>query len=375
VLRVGGTELAIDPSWLLIFAFVTWTTSTYVIPVRLVDAAVQTGTRVTTPEALVWIAGVVTSLLVFGSILLHEAAHAAAAVRTGIPVRRIRLFVFGGVAEIAAEPSRPRQEFVITVVGPLASGVLGGVLVLAGGLLPEATLLGVTTRWLGEVNLMLAAFNLLPGFPLDGGRLLRSAVWAATGSLRTATRVASLAGSALGIGLILYGVAQFVLLPSLVPSLWAVLVGWFVWSAARSSYRDLLRRERLAKFTVRDILRQDHVAVPDDGTVSEFIERRMGDDRLAAYPVVDPTGSLLGVVSARAASGVPPERRASTLLRQVVQPPDAAALVRPDVSLLEVFAHATATGRRRFLVLDGDRLVGWIDLADAAGDRLVETET
>jgi Zn-dependent protease len=365
ILRVGGTELVLDWSWLLIFAFVTWTTVTSIIPFRLY------GFSSTQPNLEVLLGGVVTSLLFFGSIVLHEAAHAYVAVRTGIPVRRIRLFIFGGVAEIASEPERPGQEFVITIVGPLTSAALAGAFLALSAAMPSASLLGVATGWLGQMNLILAVFNLLPGFPLDGGRLLRSGVWAVTGNLRAATRVASFAGSALGLTLIVVGVAQFLspfrfqVLGGGIGSIWAIVIGWFLWSAARASYRDLLRREWLGAKFVRDILRHDHYPVPHDGTVAEFLDHGLADDRFGLRPVVDALGALVGVLTPEHALGVARETRAQTLVRDVADPADAGGIVAPELDLAVVLDLAERTGRRSFFVVEHGRLVGWIHVADA----------
>ena len=369
IFRLGQTDVVVDPSWLLIFAFFIWTTSRSIIPNRLYDEAVKAGIAPTDTGVLVWVAGAVISLMFFASILAHEAAHAWTAVRSGIPTRRIRLFIFGGVAEIAREPERPRQEFVITIVGPLASALLAGLFLLLASALPPASIARVAVQWLGEINLALAVFNLMPGIPLDGGRLLRSAVWGVSGSLQLATRVASIAGSLLGAALIGFGVlsALSVLGPadtSIVGALWPILIGWFLLSAARSSYRDAVRRERLRGLTVRDILRADHEAAPSDGTVAELILRGMAAEPGAIRPVVNETGGLIGLVTGADAHRVPLARQTVTTLGDIARPREGLVVLDPERPLVEVLEEAARSGRRRFFVESDGLLVGWIDLVD-----------
>ena len=362
---VGGTDFNIDVSWLIIFAFVTWTTATSVIPIRLMDASFSTGVQLDVTRLEVWAAGVVTSLLFFGSIVAHEAAHTVAAVRTGIPVRRIRLFIFGGVAEIEREPERPGQEFFITIVGPLASFALAGLFMALSSQLPAASIPSVTARWLAEMNFVLAVFNMLPGFPLDGGRILRSIVWAASGNLVLGTRVASFVGSALGVALIAFGVIQFVFLGGSVQSLWTAVIGWFLWSAARSGYRDALRRERLRQYRVRDFLRPETGAVPADGSVQEFIERGLYHDRFGLRPMVDSYGTFVGVMDGDDVREVPLEARVETRLRDLARPVDPDVVLAPDDPLEVMLNRAAETRQRRFFVVEHGRLLGSIDAADA----------
>ncbi len=366
---IGATDITVDVSWLIVFGFIIWVTATSVIPGALLQAGIQAGVRPEASPAGLWAAGLVTSLLFFGSILAHEAAHAMAAVRSGIPVRRIRLMIFGGVAEIESEPERPGQEFWITIVGPLTSAALGGLFLALGNSFPPVTVPAVTALWLGQVNLLLAAFNMLPGFPLDGGRILRAAVWAWTGSLLRATRIASYGGVALGAGLAVYGLANLLLgqvfaLRSILDPLWAIVLGWFLWSAARGGYRETLRRVVLNGRRVRDILRQQTGAVPGDGTVSEFIERGLYGDGFGPRPVVDRDGTLLGVLDADAVRDVPPFMRDDMALRQAARPLEPAQVVHPNDTLDVVMNRAAEDPRLVFFVIESDRFLGTIDIRD-----------
>ena len=361
---VGGTAFNIDASWLIIFAFVTWTTATSVIPVRLIDASLSEGVRLDVTWPAVWAGGVVTSLLFFGSIVAHEAAHTVVAVRTGIPVRSIRLFIFGGLAEMAREPDRPGQEFVITIVGPLTSAALAGLCFALANQFPPASIPSVTAGWLGELNRGLAIFNMLPGFPLDGGRILRSIVWAVTGDVVRGTRVASFVGSALGAALMAFGLIQFLLLGGAVQSLWTAVIGWFLWSAARGGYRDAILRQQLHRYRIRDLLREESGAVPGDGSVQEFIERGLYHDRFGLRPVVDAAGTLIGMLEGDDVRDVPLEERVYTLLRDIARPVDLMAVVAPDDLLSVVIDKAYETDRRLFFVVEDGRVLGTVDTVD-----------
>ena len=361
---IAGTDINLDASWLIIFAFVTYTTATSIIPVRLAAESFRNTVAVEASELTLWLAGLVTSVLFFTSILLHEAAHAVVAVRTGIPVRRIRLFIFGGVAEIDREPNRPGQEFLITIVGPLMSAALGGSFIVLAGNFPATSIPHVTITWLGHMNLVLAVSNMLPGLPLDGGRILRSILWAIFGNFLRATRIASFFGSAFGVAFIVYGLARlFIQAPSL-QSIWILLIGWLLWSSARGGYRDAQRRERLKGVQVRDIFHSDTGAVPDDGTVQEFMERGLYNDRFGIRPVVDTFGFLVGVLFGDDVRAIPLERRSDMRLRDVARPVDTALLMDPNESLESVFDRARENNFRRFLVVERGRLIGAVDVSD-----------
>ena len=361
---MGGTAFNIDATWLIIFAVVTWTTATSLIPRRLIEASVAAGVQPDATWPMIWAAGVVTSLLFFGSIVAHEAAHTVVAVRTGIPVRSIRLFIFGGLAEMDREPDHPRQELFITVVGPLTSAALGGLFLALGNQMEATSLPSITANWLGEMNLALAVFNLLPGFPLDGGRILRSIVWAVTGDVVRGTRVASFVGSALGVAIMAFGLIQFLLLGSALQSLWIVVIGWFLWSAARSGYRHAVLRQQLHRFRIRDLLKPESGAVPSDGTVQEFIERGLYQDRFGLRPVVDAAGKLIGMLEGDDVRDVPLEERVYTVLRDIARPVDLMVVVAPDDQLSVVIDKAYETDRRFFFVVEEGRVLGTVDAVD-----------
>jgi Zn-dependent protease len=252
--RIAGIEIRVDTSWVVIALLVT-----YSLYLQLTESfeGLQTGVAVL-------LAGLF-ALLFFGSVLTHELAHAVTALRRGIPVRGITLFLFGGATHAKVESKGPGEEFVIAGVGPLTSLVLGGVFLLLGYV--GRTFLGLPLaggfRYLGVVNLMLAVFNMLPGFPLDGGRVLRAIVWRATGSLSRATRVASIAGQVVGYLIIGVGVL-FLTQGVLVSAIWLASIGWFLSQAARSSYEELQIRRMLESVEAEDLMSPELVSIPAD---------------------------------------------------------------------------------------------------------------
>ena len=367
-MRIGDTAISLDPSWLIIFVIIAWLTSLSVIPSRLLEAAASAGVAPPPPgpQASYWAGGLLASVVFFVSILAHEAAHALVAVRRGIAVPRIRLFVFGGVAEISQEPRAPSEEFAIAIVGPLASAAIGGAFLALAQALPAATVPRVTAQWLGEINLYLAAFNLLPGFPLDGGRVLRSVVWGVTKNVHTATHVASMAGAGFGILLILFGVVQFVAFrASGVQALWAVFIGWFLWSAARSAYREAARRRRLSTMTVRDVTRAfSQAPFAHDAVVADVEHVVRTETAALVWPVADASGDVYAMVTTRDLATVPPFLRVTTRMGDLAREIDPADVLEPDTPLDDVLDDAQRRQRGYYFVSARGRVAGWIFVGD-----------
>ena len=365
VLRVGGTGLTIDPSWLLIFAFVTWTTSTSVIPIRLVDEAVQSGARLTTLGALVWVAGAITSLLFFGCILLHEAAHALVAVRTGIPVRRIRLFIFGGVAEMEQESPSARAEFMVTIAGPIASFVIALVFfgcAMTGEYAGWAISVTCVMEYLARINGLLAVFNLIPAFPLDGGRILRSALWTWKDNLPWATRIASMIGSGFGTGLIGFGVLS-ALFGNVIGGLWWCLIGMFLRNAAGRSYEQLMLRKALEGEKVREFMQPETMTAPETISVEELMDDYVYTHHFKMFPVVR-NGALIGCVTTRRVKELPRDAWRYTTVRELAEPCSQDNSIHPDMDAMQALAKMKRADVSRLLVVDDGHLVGIVTLKD-----------
>ncbi len=295
--RVFGINIRIDWSWLFIFLLVTWNLAT-VFGESHADWGV----------GLSWGTAVVAALLFFASVLAHELAHSLAARAQGVPVRSIILFLFGGVSSIERDPDSPRNEFLMAFVGPLTSIVLGGVLLgIAGATMgplaqtiadPSAAIaelnpLSTLLMWLGSVNVLVDVFNLIPGFPLDGGRVVRSVVWAVTGNLQRATRVASWLGQAIAWLTIISGIAMVfgVEVPffgtGFVSGLWLAFIGWFLNGASVQSYQQLVVHDILDGVQVARMMRTDPPTVQASSSVNSLVhDHIMGTDD-HAFPVLE----------------------------------------------------------------------------------------
>jgi Zn-dependent protease len=353
--KLAGFQVALDWSWLIIAVLITWTLARGVFPSYYPDL---------TPAAYGSM-GVIAALGLFASIILHELGHAAVARRYGLPIRRITLFIFGGVAEMEAEPERPAVEFWVAIAGPVVSFLVALVCWLllqagsgAGAGLP---LVGVLA-YLATINLILAVFNLVPAFPLDGGRILRAALWHWKGSLRWATRVSSAIGGGFGIALIVLGVYR-VLTGDLVGGMWWFLIGLFVRFAAQASYQQVVMREALRGVPVRRIMTADPITVPPGITIADLIDDYVYRHRHNMFPVVD-GGRLVGCVSLNEIKRVARDRWPSTTVAEVMRPCSGATAISPDMDAMAVLAHMTRTQNSRLLVTEGDRLVGLITLRD-----------
>src|ERR671935_2323425 len=252
--RVAGVEVRVDSSWAVIALLIT-----YSMYLRVSQVYPDT------PTAEAVVVAVVGAVLFFGSVLVHELAHALASQARGIRVQDITLFLFGGATRARVESRGPGDEFLIALVGPLTSGILAGLFGIVAGLGREVLSrpLAGTFGYLAWTNLLLAVFNLVPGFPLDGGRLLRSAIWKTTGSLGRATRIASVAGQGVGWLLVAAGVA-WLLAGDLAGGIWFAFIGWFLVQAARSSYQELQLQQLLRRVEAEDVMAADLRRIPPD---------------------------------------------------------------------------------------------------------------
>lgn len=350
--RVAGIEVAVDATWVLIFLLLTVSVGT-----RLQLAHEQWGGIPT------WGMGLVTSLLFFGSIVLHELGHSLVAQRTGVRVRSITLFVFGGLAALESEPRRPRDEVLIALAGPLVSAALGIGFLAIGRALGDAPgfreLLGEALEWLGHINLTLAAFNLVPGFPLDGGRVLRGIVWARTGSFERATTVAAASGSVFAYSLIALGALTAIFAGQLLGGLWLVFIGWFLLSAARATVGQVVLERILESVRVGDVMvAVDEARVDRSDTVEHVLSEAVLRHGLRAFYVVDGAGGLEGLVTLRELSGVPAEERAQRRLGEVMLDVERLALLAPDENGWTALRRMAERSVNQLPVVEGRRLLG-----------------
>ncbi|MBP1658924.1 MAG: rane endopeptidase, family [Candidatus Aminicenantes bacterium] len=356
--RIFGFEVKVDWSWLILGALIVWSLATKLFPDESKGL----------DRAAYWIMGIAGALGLFLSIVFHELWHSLVARRFGLNMRGITLFLFGGVSEMADEPPSPKAEFFLAVAGPVSSIVLAALLLAAGVLVRAGggpTPANKVLSYLVILNLGLAVFNLIPAFPLDGGRVLRAVLWKTWNDLRRATRVAASVGAGLGAGLMFFGVLQF-LMGGSVWGIWTFVIGMFVRSAARSSYQQLVFRQALEGVPVKKFMVADAVTVTPSTSVEKLVEDYIYKYHFKMYPVVD-DGKLVGCVTLDQVKGIAREGWASHRVAELSRACAPENTIGPDEDVMKALALMQKTGRSRLLVAEGGRLAGVIAIKDILG--------
>lgn len=348
--RIFGIEIGLDKTWIIIFLLVTVTLASQF----RMQYENWSGT-------LYWTTALATSLLFFASLLLHELGHSVTSNKLGLPIHSITLFIFGGVARLTREPDRPRDEFLIAVAGPIVSVILGfGFLALAR-VIPDERVgqqaLGATFAWLGRINLILVVFNCVPGFPLDGGRILRSALWAATKDHYKATRIAGGFGAAFAYFLILMGILIGFAAGNFISGLWMAFIGWFLLQAANSSVTQVFVRDRLSTIHVGDVFNEHYIRIPAAMSVAELVEGLVLRQGHRTFFVED-NGAIVGLVTLHEARKVPREEWSTTPVRQVALPIDRVHSLRRDNTLWEALMMMDEEEVNQLPVLENSTLLG-----------------
>jgi len=365
-----GVRVHADWSLLIIFALVLVNLGAGVLPAWHPDWS----------AALTWGTALGASVLFFASLLAHELSHAVVARRNDIPVSRITLFLFGGLAHMESEPPSAKSEFRMAIVGPLTSIVIGAAAIGLGSALagadfrstfhddPQAAMQGLgplasLLLWLGPINVLIGLFNVIPGFPLDGGRVLRSILWWTTGDLRKATRWATTGGRVFAWVLMAWGVMNLVG-GLLVQGMWLLLIGWFLHGAARMSYEQLLVREGLRGVPLERLMRTRFATVEPDTTVERLVREELMAADQRAFPVVERGGELLGLVCLEDLRGVPQERWDATPVSEIMTRTDALRTLTPADTAQQAFELLARREIDQVPVLDGRRPVGLVRRQD-----------
>lgn len=358
LVTVSGFDIKVDPSWALIAALVTWTLSQQYFPATLPDQTSQ----------MYVVMAVVAMLSFFASLLLHELAHSVVARRFGVQIKGITLFLFGGVAELAEEPKSATAEFWIALAGPAMSLSLSAVfwlLARLSGQILTAPAVTETLSYLAAVNLVIALFNLVPAFPLDGGRVLRAYLWHRHGDILRATKAAARSGTIFAYGLMFLGV--LVLFQGLlITGLWYIMIGFFVLGAARGAYHSQIMDNAFAGKTVGNLMVQNPVVVSPELTLSDFVNTVVMSKRVSFAPVVE-DGILLGQIDKDVLSVIDHDNWSNTRVGDVFAGLDVATTISPDMPISGLLAQIAQTGTRKFLVVKDHTLLGVITLANLIG--------
>lgn len=361
--KLFGIPFQVSYTWFLIFGIVTFSLAYGQFPRQ----------HPFWPQSTHIILGVITSLLFFASVIVHELAHGAVAKALGIPVKSITLFIFGGVAQIGSEAGRPVSELVMAGIGPFSSLVLAALFALVWMIsepihAPTAALSG----WLASINLSLAVFNMVPGFPLDGGRVFRSILWWITGNYQRSTLIAIFVGQAIAYLMIIGGIALVVANPRILMSgIWIVLIGWFLERAAVSSRRQLRIRDYLQGYKARDLMAREFSPVQQGTTLEEIVERYVMPTRWR-WPLVLDGNRLMGVLTLKGIRRFARSQWPSVNVEQAMTPVETLQKISPEDSALQVLERLDEDGVGHVLVVEDGRFLGIVaaeDIMELVGAR------
>ena len=354
--RIFGFEVGIDLSWIILAILIAWSLSVGLFPVRYKGFS----------SHVYWLMGIVGALGLFFSIVFHEMSHSLVARKYGMKMKGITLFIFGGVAEMGDEPQNPKAEFMMAIAGPISSIFIGLVFYgfyIVGRQNGWSEPISGIVQYLAYINGLLAAFNLIPAFPLDGGRVLRAILWGWKKSLRWATRVSSRIGTGFGILLIILGVFQF-LTGNVLGGMWWFLIGMFLQGAAKSSYQQLLIRRALEGEPVQRFMKSDPVTVPPSLSIAQLVEDYIYKYHHKMFPVVEGTDRLIGCVMTKQVKEIPREEWSQKKVGEIAVHCSAENTIGPRVDAMKAISLMSKSGLSRLMVTEGNRLVGVIALKD-----------
>ena len=353
--KVFGFEIKIDLSWIFIAVLIAWSLAIGYFPFRYKNLSTQT----------YWLMGIVGALGLFASIIFHELSHSLVARRFGIPMKGITLFIFGGVSEMGEEPPNAKAEFSMAIMGPVSSVLLAlffyGIYSQALRTNWSVPVIG-TFHYLAGLNGLLAIFNLIPAFPLDGGRVLRAILWSLKNNFRWATRIASGVGSTFGFLMILLGLFN-VIRGNFIGGIWWFLIGMFLQSSAKMSYQQLVIRKALECEVVRRFMVSDPTTVEPSITVQHFVEDYIYKYHFKMFPVVQ-ADKLVGCISTKQVQGIPRDEWGRKTVRELLTECSTENTIKPQADAMEALSKMSRTGLSRLIVVEGDHAVGMITLKD-----------
>jgi Zn-dependent protease/CBS domain-containing protein len=354
--KLSGFEVRLDASWIVLAFLITWSLAQGYFP----------GESPGLPASSYWWMGIASAIGLFVSIVIHEFAHSVVARRRGLPMNGITLFIFGGVAEMSGEPPNAETEFFMAIVGPITSAVLGGLSYLlyeTGRNNWPAQVSGVV-HYLGWINLSLAAFNMVPAFPLDGGRVLRSVLWRFKGDLRRATKIASQIGEGFGFFLIAAAIVSL-LIGNVVSAIWWFVLGSFLRGAAQQAYMQVLLGSGLSGEPISRFMRADPITVPPNISVEDLIDNYVYRYHYKMFPVVtDPDHRLAGCVSTQNLRTIPRDEWRQHSVQELMRPCTVENTIAPEADAASALSQMSRTGLSRLMVVDHGRLLAVVALKD-----------
>ena len=350
--RIFGIPIGLDYSWFLVFALMTWLLATDYYPAEFHDWA----------PSLYWVMGAVTAVMLFASVLLHELGHSVVALRYKIPVRSITLFVFGGVAQIGAEPPSATSEFFVAIAGPIVSLVLAICFYVLKPVVAGVEPLAGLVEYLAYLNASVVAFNLIPGYPLDGGRVFRAIVWALTRNMRRATLIAAHVGRFFGLFFIVLGVSRMIA-GDLGGGLWIAFIGWFLNSTATAQVQRVGLQDLLSRHTVAQAMSQGHVIVPAVLTLQQLVDEHILGRGQRCF-LVNRGDDTVGLVTLHRIKQVPRPQWATTTAEQVMLPREEFKRISPDTELWNALQLMDRDGVNQLPVMANRSIVGMLSRED-----------
>lgn len=353
--KLLGFEVRVDVSWVVIAVLITWSLAKGFFPHYYPDLT----------QTLYWWMGVAGAIGLFISVVLHELSHSIVARKYGLTMKGITLFIFGGVAEMPEEPKSPKAEFLMAIAGPASSVVIGGIFYIAYGLGSSIGLpiyINAVVGYLALINIILAIFNMLPAFPLDGGRVFRAALWKWKNNIKWATRSASRIGSFFGLLIIFTGIMN-IIYGNLTGGIWWFLIGMFLRNASEMSYKQLMTREALSGETVENFMKRDPVNVQPSLSVEELVDDYIYRHHFKMFPVVE-NGNIAGCISTRQVKEIPRDEWSSTKVGDIAKGCSGTNMISPEEDAVKAMSIMNQTGNSRLMVVDRGKLVGVITLKD-----------
>lgn len=355
IFKILGIQVSLDFTWFVVFSLVVWSLAVGYFPVQYPG---QVGLTY-------FLMGIISSLLLFASVLFHELSHSHVANKLGLEIKEITLFIFGGVAKLSKEPDDPMMELKIAVAGPLSSVFLAALFWVLKNIVETAIASPFITAILGYlvmINIVLVVFNLIPGFPLDGGRVLRAILWLRTNDVQKATSVTSSIGKGFAMLLIFFGIAQ-ILAANFLGGMWAVFIGLFLQQAAESGYQQVLLKKALLGVKVKDAMTKDVVAISKNYTITKVVEDFFFVYHFIGFPVVS-DGNLVGMLTLNDVRTVPKQEWHNTFVKDVMDSNINNMIIEAEDNVMDALTKMITLEKGRLPVMDNNKLVGIITRQD-----------